>query len=50
MLKEFYSSKIDGELKSTIKELSKVTRIPQAKLLEEALEDLFKKYKKVLKK
>lgn len=41
-----FSTKIDKELKEKIKELSIETRIPQAKLVAEAFEDLFKKYSK----
>lgn len=38
------SNSIDKELKIKLKELSDKTRIDQSKLLDEALEDLFKKY------
>jgi predicted DNA-binding protein len=39
-----FSSKIDSELKEKLKELSLKTRIPQAKLIDEAFEDLIRKY------
>lgn len=39
-----FATKIDSDIKSKIKELSKTTRIPQSKLVDEALEDLIKKY------
>jgi predicted transcriptional regulator len=41
-----YATKIDSELRDKLAELSKVTRIPQSKLVDEALEDLVKKYEK----
>ena len=37
-------SAIDAELYNKLKELSEKTRIPISKLLDEALEDLFKKH------
>lgn len=40
-----FSTKISKELKEKMKELSLQTRIPQAKLVTEAFEDLFEKYK-----
>ena len=39
-----FSTKINEELKIKMKQLSTKTRIPQAKLVTEAFEDLFKKY------
>lgn len=39
-----YSTKIDSDLKEKLVKLSEQTRIPQSKLLDEALSDLFKKY------
>lgn len=39
-----YSSKIDRELRDKLIKLSETTRIPQSKLVDEALEDLFAKY------
>lgn len=41
-----YATKIDSEHKAKLVKLSEVTRIPQSKLVDEALEDLFKKYEK----
>ena len=41
-----YATKIDSLLKDNIIELSKLTRIPQSKLIDEAIEDLLKKYNK----
>jgi predicted transcriptional regulator len=45
-----YSTKIDKDSRDKLAELSRVTRIPQTKLLDEALEDLFEKYKEALNK
>ena len=45
-----YSTKIDSEYKAKLIKLSEITRIPQSKLVDEALEDLFKKYSKQLEK
>jgi predicted DNA-binding protein len=39
-----YATKIEEELKVKLKELSDKTRIPQSKLVDEAFEDLLKKY------
>jgi predicted DNA-binding protein len=39
-----YSTTIDKELLKKLRELSKKTRIDQSKLLDEAIEDLLKKY------
>jgi predicted transcriptional regulator len=39
-----FATKIDSDIKTKIQELSKVTRIPQSKLVDEALDDLLKKY------
>jgi len=44
-----YTSTIDSGLVKTLKELSGKTRIPQSKLLDEALEDLFKKQNILIK-
>ena len=41
-----FATKIDSELKDKLIKLSETTRIPQSKLVDEALEDLFKKYSK----
>ena len=41
-----FSSIINEELRDKLIQLSEETRIPQSKLLDEALEDLFKKYEK----
>lgn len=41
---EMFSTKINRDLKKQIKELSDKTRIPQARLVTEALEDLIKKH------
>lgn len=43
-----YATKIDKELRDKLVKLSERTRIPQSKLVDEALEDLFSKHKKVL--
>jgi hypothetical protein len=37
---------VDNELWEQFKELSKETRIPMSKLLDEAIQDLIEKYKK----
>lgn len=42
-----YSTTIDKELLIKFKELSEETRIASTKLLDEAIEDLLKKYKKL---
>ena len=39
-----YSTKIDRDLRDKLIKLSEQTRIPQSKLVDEALEDLLKKY------
>ena len=39
-----YATKIDSGLKEKLINLSKGTRIPQSKLIDEAIEDLLKKY------
>lgn len=39
-----YTSYLPKELVDAMKELSDKTRVPQAKLLEEAVEDLLEKY------
>jgi predicted transcriptional regulator len=41
-----YATKIDRELRDKLVKLSELTRIPQSKLVDEALSDLFKKYEK----
>lgn len=41
-----YATKIDSQLKEKLVKLSEITRIPQSKLVDEALEDLLKKYEK----
>lgn len=40
-----FSNAIDKELYNQFVELSKMTRIPRSKLLDEAIEDLLNKYK-----
>ncbi len=50
MGKEQFATKIEKELKDNLKKLSDVTRVPQARYVEEALEDLLKKYDHILKK
>lgn len=40
-----FTSTIDIALQEQLKSLSELTRIPQTRLLDEALEDLFNKYK-----
>lgn len=39
-----YGTKIDKMLKEGLQKLSEETRIPQSRLLDEAIEDLLKKY------
>lgn len=39
-----FATKIDSELRDKLIKLSETTRIPQSKLVDEALEDLFRKY------
>lgn len=39
-----FSTSIDKDLKEAMKILSDKTRIPQSKLVDEAIEDLLKKY------
>ena len=46
MPREPFATKIDNKLKAKLAELSEQTRIPQSKLVDEALEDLIKKYAK----
>lgn len=41
-----YATKVDAELKEKLIKLSESTRIPQSKLVDEALQDLFAKYEK----
>ena len=45
--KSKYSTNVDKELLIKFKELSAETRITSTKLLDEAIEDLLKKYKKL---
>ena len=45
-----YATKIDNVLKDKLLKLSELTRIPQSKLVDEALEDLFRKYTNILEK
>lgn len=40
-----YATKIDKDLRDKLLKLSEITRIPQSKLLDEAIEDLLKKHK-----
>lgn len=42
--RERYSTSIDKELLKQLKELSATTKIPATKLLDEAIEELLKKY------
>jgi hypothetical protein len=44
-----FSTKIDSDNKDNLIKLSALSRIDQTKLVDEALEDLFKKYKHLLK-
>jgi hypothetical protein len=44
--RERYTNSIDIELLKKFKELSKETRIPQSRLLDEAIELILKKYNK----
>ena len=46
--REPYATNINRELKEAIIQLSEITRIPQSKLIDEAILDLIKKYKPVL--
>jgi len=41
-----YTNSIDIKLLEMLKELSQATRIPESRLLDEAIEDLLKKYEK----
>lgn len=43
--RERFTSTMDKELKKRLKSLSEATRIPQTRLLDEAIEDLIAKYK-----
>jgi hypothetical protein len=45
-MKKPYATAIEENLKEALKELSEETLIPQAKLIDVALRDLFKKYGK----
>ncbi len=40
-----YATSMKRELRDVMKELSEKTRIPQSKLMDEAIEDLIMKYK-----
>lgn len=44
--RERYTTTIGKEIIKKFKDLSAATRIPQSKLMDEALEDLLKKYEK----
>lgn len=46
--REAFSTKIDIQLKAKLIQLSAVTRIPQSRLVDEAIEDLLTKYNIVL--
>ena len=41
-----YVSSLDNTLVDPLNELSKKTRVPKSRLLDEAIEDLLKKYEK----
>ena len=43
--RERYTNSLDIQLLKNLKKLSFTTKIPQSKLLDEAIEDLLKKYK-----
>ena len=43
--RERYTNSLDIQLLKNLKKLSSTTKIPQSKLLDEAIEDLLKKYK-----
>ena len=45
-----FATKIDSDTKDKLQELSQQTRIPQSRLVDEALEDLLKKYEKTQQK
>ena len=45
-----YATKIDSDHKAKLIRLSEITRIPQSKLVDEALEYLFAQYAKQLEK
>lgn len=45
-----YATKIDKELKDKLIQLSELSRIPQSKLVDEALEDLFVKHSRYFDK
>jgi len=45
-----FNTMTEDTYKTAIEELAKETRIPMARLVDEALEDLFKKYGKEVKK
>lgn len=42
--RERYTNSIDKELLRKLKKLSEQTRIPQSRLIDEAIEDILKKY------
>ena len=46
MTRVAYATKIDSVLKDKLTTLSKETRVPQSRLMDEAIEDLLKKYGK----
>ena len=41
-----FASSLDNELVEPLNELSKKTRVPKSRLLDEAIEDLLKKYER----
>lgn len=41
-----FTSSLQKELMPQLDELSKITRVPKSRLLDEAIEDLLKKYEK----
>lgn len=45
-----YATKIDKDLKDKLIKLSELSRIPQSKLIDEAVEDLLKKHELIFKK
>jgi hypothetical protein len=49
-MKKPFSTKINEELINVLKELSEDTRIPMARLLEEAIKDLIIKHRKEVNK
>lgn len=45
-----YATKIDKDLKDKLIKLSELSRIPQSKLIDEAVEDLLRKHDSLFKK